>query len=141
MDLVNPEAARRVQEKGLTSYPEDALMLSMSKPVSISITGDELSVVAGPSYMIQTEDGPGSRYDYFLVYNDRLPDAVTFEENFSSEGAAEKKREEIEEFGGFDTQKWDQGDPWTPYHQGQSMEERYAPYGPAWQAEQEGRYQ
>jgi hypothetical protein len=101
-------------------------MPSMSKSESISVTGDDLSVVAGPSYMIQTEDGPGSCYDYFLVYHDRLPDALTFEESFSSEREAEEKRGEIEEFGGFDTQKWGRGDPWDHIHQGKSLEERYA---------------
>ena len=105
----------------------------------IPITENDLEVVAGPSYQEQTEDGPQSRYDYFLVYHNRQPDALTLDKVFTQSTKAELMRQWVVKHGSLNPERWDKGDPWSHIHRGMSLQERYAPYGPAWQAEQQER--
>lgn len=108
----------------------------MKNMTRIPVTADDLDVVAGPSYMEHTEDGPQSRFDYFVVYHNREKDGLTLDKSFARSYAAEQMMQRIVEHGSINPQKWTKGDPWWSYHRGMSLQERYAPFGPAWQEEQ-----
>jgi hypothetical protein len=65
----------------------------------IPINPGDLTVVAGPSYEINTEDGPVSRYDYFVVYRDRLREALTLDITFHYTDKAEQAMGAFEDCG------------------------------------------
>jgi len=107
----------------------------------VQVTAADLSVVEGPAYEVQSEDGPYTSWDVLVVYRDRQPDAMTWGRTFGRRGGEEAHAwvAHIVGYGSIDASKWSKGDPWLAYHGGMTLEERWAPYGPAWQAEQEAR--
>jgi hypothetical protein len=109
-----------------------------SKGASAVIKPEELSVVAGPTYEHQTESGPETRFNYYVVWRNRQTDAKTLIENFEREQVAAEEMAKIAKNKLLYANEWSKGDPWDGYHQNMSLEERWAPFGSAWQAEQEG---
>jgi len=105
----------------------------------MKITKEELSIVAGPTYEQQSEDGPIAAYDWFVVYRDRQKDALTWKVYFQREYQAKEAINQIVTYDDIIPEEWEKGDPWLPYHQGKSLEERWAPFGDAWEQEQKER--
>jgi|GEM_PF-3949744 len=90
----------------------------------------ELRVVEGPAYQVRTEDGPATRWDFFVATADGRFAPVSF--RWADEAAEYAKT-------ATPTAEWTvEQDPWYAYHGGLTLEERWAPFGPDWQREQEG---
>ena len=105
----------------------------------IDITKEDLSIVAGPAYEQQSEDGPIAVYDWFIVYRDRQEGALTWKESFQRDYQTKEILEQIVAQGSIDPEKWDKGDPWFFYHKGKPLKERWAPFGDAWEQDQKER--
>ena len=106
----------------------------------IQVKDADLCVVAGPVYEVWSEDGPIHRYDYFVVFHNRAKDGLTWAgPEFRRPDKAEKALAAIVEHGSINPDCWTKGDPWWDYHLGMSLEERWAPFGPEWEAEQKER--
>jgi hypothetical protein len=105
----------------------------------IALKPGDLTIVEGPLYQEWREGESYTFFDYFVVYQDRKPQARTLDMSFRSMSGAEEAKGAFEDCEVINIEHWDNGDPWMGYHQGMTLEERWAPHGEAWQQEQNER--
>jgi hypothetical protein len=101
----------------------------------------DLSVVPGPAFEAQGEDGPYTDWRVFVVYRPQAGEGMhplTWERSFGRRGEREAQGwvDRMVEHGSIDACKWVDGDPWQPYHDGLSLQERLSPFGPEWAREE-----
>jgi len=108
--------------------------------------GVSISLVEGPDYQDQTEDGPVVRCGQFVVavVSINVPDAHAevrgkrFFQFFKWRGDAQARIDAIHDHGSVNLAKWTEGDPWGGYRQG-TLEDRLGVHGTEWELEQKER--
>lgn len=100
--------------------------------------GVYFSIVEGPEYEMQTEDGFDYHCDQFVVAH--MPDEgkTKLYLGFAWRQQAVELIEAAEAYGSIDPAKWGREDPWADYH-AESLQQRLGAFGTEWQIEENER--
>lgn len=105
----------------------------------IAVTAADLTVVPGPAFQMQDEDGPYTDWHVFVVYRERSSEARTWKRYFDRRGEDEAREwiKKIVAHGSINPNKWDENDPWVGYHNNMALGQRLMPFGLEWERERE----
>lgn len=107
---------------------------------TVRIKTDTATTLDGPSYEVQTEDGPASRWDFYVQVVTEAGIVLTYWTPLRSRATAERLAERVNA-AGYVTRGplWTIHDPWEPYHENLSMVERLGHGGAEWTREMMAR--